>query len=73
MILQRAKQFGIDKAPPRIAVSWANISPFVWWSGGRPWILIPQLAIDGLTIDHLKWIVAHEMAQVKRLAYTFVG
>ena len=66
--LQMTKQFGINKAP-RIAVSRANISPVVWWSGGRPLIVIPKLAVDGLTVDHLKGIVAHEMAHVKRLDY----
>ena len=31
--------------------------------------MIPKLAVDGLTVDHLKGIVAHEMAHVKRLDY----
>ena len=65
---QVANQVGIQRMP-RVVISKANLSPFVWWTGGRPLVVIPQLAIEGLAGDELRLIVAHELAHVKRRDY----
>ena len=68
LVRQVANQIGIRRLP-RVAISQANLSPFVWWTGGRPLVVIPQLAIEGLAGDELRLIVAHELAHVKRRDY----
>ena len=65
MLCQTADAIGLGRLP-RMAITQANISPFVWWSGGRPLIVIPRLAIDGLSREELRLILAHELAHVKR-------
>ena len=60
-----ARQVGINRLP-RIATTRANISPFVWWSGGRPLVVVPRLAIDGLSKDDLQMVLAHELIHLKR-------
>ena len=65
LVRQVANQIGIQRLP-RVVISQANLSPFVWWTGGRPLVVIPQLAIEGLAGDELRLIVAHELAHVKR-------
>ena len=60
-----ARQIGLQHEPP-LAITRANISPFVWWTGGRPLVVVPQLAIDGLSDDDLQMILAHELIHVKR-------
>ena len=68
LVRQVANQIGIRRLP-RVVISQANLSPFVWWTGGRPLVVIPQLAIEGLAGDELRLIVAHELAHVKRRDY----
>jgi bla regulator protein BlaR1 len=55
------------RCAPRIDVLPANISPFVWWLGGKPRIFLSQLAIDNLQASELRLILAHEMVHIKRL------
>ncbi len=51
---------------PHIDFSHANVSPFVWWIGGRPKIVVPQTAIEELSERDLRFVLAHEMAHIKR-------
>ncbi len=62
---QVAATLGLRKMP-RIAVLPANISPFVWWVGGKPQIFLSQVAIDQLQTNELKMVLAHEMVHIKR-------
>ncbi len=52
---------------PQISALSANISPFVWWLGGRPHIFVSQAAIDQLQPSQLRMVLAHEMMHIKRL------
>ena len=62
---QVAATLGLQKTP-RIAVLPANISPFVWWVGGKPQIFLSQLAIDQLQPTELRMVLAHEMVHIRR-------
>ena len=62
---QVAATLGLQKMP-RIAVLPANISPFVWWVGGKPQIFLSQLAIDQLHPTELRMVLAHEMVHIRR-------
>jgi beta-lactamase regulating signal transducer with metallopeptidase domain len=60
-----AERFGLRRAP-RIVLSGAQITPFVWWLGGQPRITISEQAVHGLSRDDLELVIAHEMAHIKR-------
>ena len=62
---QVAATLGLQKMP-RIAVLPANISPFVWWVGGKPQIFLSQLTIDQLQPTELRMVLAHEMVHIRR-------
>ncbi len=62
---QVAATLGLQKMPC-IAVLPANISPFVWWVGGKPQIFLSQLAIDQLQPTELRMVLAHEMVHIRR-------
>ena len=62
---QVAATLGLKKMP-RIIVLPANISPFVWWIGGKPQIVLSQVAIDQLQPTELRMVLAHEMVHIKR-------
>jgi beta-lactamase regulating signal transducer with metallopeptidase domain/polyhydroxyalkanoate synthesis regulator phasin len=62
---QVAATLGLQKTP-RIAVLPANISPFVWWVGGKPQIFLSQLAIDQLQPTELRMVLAHEIVHIRR-------
>jgi beta-lactamase regulating signal transducer with metallopeptidase domain len=51
---------------PRIVVLPANVSPFVWWLGGQPQIVLSQVAIDQLQPTELRMVLAHEMVHIRR-------
>ena len=62
---QVAATLGLQKMP-RIAVLPANISPFVWWVGGKPQIFLSQLTIDQLQPTELRMVLTHEMVHIRR-------
>ena len=37
-----------------------------WWTGGRVRVLVPAGLCDELDLGRLRWILAHELAHVKR-------
>jgi len=51
---------------PLIRITSARISPMVWWTGGKVLIVIPEALLDSLDARQLKWILAHELAHVRR-------
>ena len=60
-----AATLGLVKTP-QISVLPANISPFVWWLGGRPQIFLSQVAMEQLQPSELRLVLAHEMVHIKR-------
>jgi beta-lactamase regulating signal transducer with metallopeptidase domain len=60
-----AERIGI-RGVPRVVLSGAQIAPFVWWLGGKPRITLSEQAVDALSRDDLRLVIAHEMAHIKR-------
>ena len=65
-----ARQLGV-RSYPDIVVSSANIAPFVWWLGGRSIIVVSEQAIQQLSDEDLRFVIAHEMAHIKRRDHWF--
>jgi len=57
------------KAVPTIYTTSAHISPMVWWIGGKVRIVIPLTLLDKMDTQQFKWILAHELAHVRRRDY----
>jgi len=51
---------------PVIRVMRAQLSPMVWWTGGKVRVLVPAALLDDVDDDELRCIIAHEMAHVRR-------
>ncbi len=62
---QLAGKLGLQKIPT-VYTSSANISPMVWWVGGRVRLLIPEQLQRDMDKSELRWVLAHELAHVKR-------
>lgn len=60
--------FGIQKTPLLKVVS-ANISPLVWWVGGKRMVVLPESIVKKLTHKELSFVIAHELAHIKRKDY----
>lgn len=54
------------KTAPTILATSARMQPMLWWLGGRLCIVIPESLIDGINAEQLRWVLAHELAHVKR-------
>jgi beta-lactamase regulating signal transducer with metallopeptidase domain len=54
---------------PTILTTAANISPMVWWIGGKVRIVLPDSLILQMNSRPLEWILAHELAHVRRRDY----
>ena len=52
-----------------ICTTSARISPMVWWTGGKVRIVIPTTLLDEMDAHELQWILAHELAHVRRRDY----
>ncbi len=57
------------KTTPITRITHANISPMVWWIGGKVWLIIPESLIKRLDTEQLKLILGHELAHVSRWDY----
>ncbi|MHC5024681.1 MAG: M56 family metallopeptidase, partial [Planctomycetota bacterium] len=53
------------RAAPAIYTASAQVSPMVWWIGGRVRVLIPA-ALPRENAGQLRWILAHELAHIRR-------
>ena len=62
---ETAERFDLSKAP-QIYTAPAQISPLVWWLGGRVKIIIPEALLETIASHELRLIIAHEMAHIKR-------
>lgn len=58
-------RFGLSRTP-RVLVTSAQVSPLVWWVGGAVRIVLPECVIRGTTPQSVRWILAHELAHVRR-------
>jgi beta-lactamase regulating signal transducer with metallopeptidase domain len=67
---QVAHAFGI-RVRPRIIVTAANVTPFVWWILGRTIIVVPESAVQKLEPRELRLLIAHEVAHIKRRDHYF--
>ena len=65
---QIAVQLGLKRAP-LIQLTTANLSPLVWWIGGRIHVVLPKTVVADLEQDQWRWVVAHELAHVRRRDY----
>ena len=68
MAQDAARALGMRSAPA-ISISRARLSPMTWWTGGRVRIVLPEGLIAEMESQHLAWILAHELAHVKRRDY----
>ncbi len=63
-----AQRLGLATAPTIRTIA-ACLSPMVWWTGGQIWIVLPQALLDERTVQDWQWILAHELAHVRRRDY----
>ena len=68
IVVEIAHRLGLNKIPTILTTS-ASISPMVWWAGGKVRIIIPTALLDRMDAQQWKWIVAHELAHVRRRDY----
>lgn len=57
------------RRPPVLLVTSARISPLVWWVGGRIRVVIPRSLLDGMERESWQWVIAHELAHIRRRDY----
>ena len=53
-------------AVPAVHTTDAHISPMVCWSGGAVRVYIPSALLEGMEPARSRWILAHELAHVRR-------
>lgn len=63
-----AASLGLKTVPEIHTVS-ANISPMIWWIGGKVWVVIPASIVKQLSTEQFKWILSHELAHMRRRDY----
>jgi len=54
---------------PMICTTPARLSPMVWWAGGRVRVVVPTTLLDQMDGQQWQWILAHELAHVRRRDY----
>ena len=65
MAREVARTLGLANVPA-IHTTDALVSPMACWSGGAVRVLIPSALLTGLERSELRWIVAHELAHIRR-------
>jgi beta-lactamase regulating signal transducer with metallopeptidase domain/polyhydroxyalkanoate synthesis regulator phasin len=63
-----ASRLGLKKIPT-IYTTPAHLSPMVWWIGGKVRIVVPAALHDQMDTQQFQWILAHELAHVRRRDY----
>jgi len=63
-----ARQLELNRIP-MIHTTSARLSPLVWWAGGKVRIVIPTALLEKMDAHQSKWILAHELAHVRRRDY----
>jgi len=57
------------KTVPAVFTTSACLAPMVWWIGGKVRIVIPAAVLDQIGTQQSHWILAHELAHVRRRDY----
>lgn len=65
MAVEIARTLGLAKMPV-IRTTDAVISPMAYWSGGAVRVLVPVALLQSLKTTEMRWIIAHELAHVRR-------
>lgn len=65
MAAEVGERLGLKRMPVIYTTS-ANLSPMVWWIGGRIRVVVPAVLCRKMDRDGLRWILAHELAHVRR-------
>ena len=65
MAREVARTLGLAKVP-EIHTTDALVSPMAYWSGGATHVLIPSALLETMPQAELRWILAHELAHVRR-------
>ena len=63
-----AHRLGLNRVP-EIRTTSARVSPMVWWAGGRVLVVVPMTLLNQMDFQQSQWIVAHELAHVRRRDY----
>ncbi len=63
-----ARRLGLNKTPTIYTTS-TRLSPLVWWAGGKVRIVIPTVVLEKMEPQQSQWILAHELAHVRRRDY----
>jgi len=58
-------QLGL-KTVPTIYTTSSQLSPMVWWIGGKVRIILPSSVLEKMNAQEWRWILAHELAHVRR-------
>lgn len=53
-------------AVPTVYATRAQLSPMVWWAGGKVRVLLPSELLADMDASELRCILAHELAHVRR-------
>ena len=65
--LARVVAYELDmQTVPSVHLSGARLAPMTWWSGGRVRVVLPEALRHEVDDDQLRWILAHELAHIKR-------
>ena len=54
------------KAVPAIHTTEAQLSPMVWWAGGKVRVLLPSTLIAEMDAAELRCVLVHELAHIRR-------
>jgi len=60
-----AERLGLKEMPTILTTS-ASLAPMVWWVGGRVRVVIPAALVEDMDAAETRWILAHELAHVRR-------
>jgi beta-lactamase regulating signal transducer with metallopeptidase domain len=63
-----ARRLDLRKVPS-VFITSARISPMVWWMHGRIAVIIPVQLLEELSFKQWQWVLAHELAHVRRRDY----
>ena len=65
--IARVVAYELDmRTVPSVHLSAARLAPMTWWSGGRVRVILPEALRDEVDDAQLRWILAHELAHIKR-------
>ncbi|MCY3598158.1 MAG: M56 family metallopeptidase [Rhodospirillales bacterium] len=59
------RALGLSRIPEMCTTN-ARVTPMVWWSGTRVWMLVPSFLLNDSDREELRAILAHELAHVRR-------